>query len=417
MFTRRTALKTIGGASLLTAVSPTLAFANADTDRRFVFIFLRGGMDGLTAIQAFGDPDFVRVRGKLADDAPGSGGRFECHDLDGFFSLNHDLPYMHSLYREGQMLAVHATASPYRERSHFDAQDVMENGTATKAERSGFLNRAVAVLPGAFRQGRADVAMGLGPVLPLALRGPESVGNWSPPSLPSADEDTLMRIADLYADDPVLSVALANAQSADAMAAGMSMDSMMDADGAQGSTAGFTRTTHVAATFLKPADGPRIATIDFGNWDSHAGQNARNLDPNSANFAGRFAEMYKGLDQGVRNLREDLGADIWSKTVVAIVTEFGRTVSINGTDGTDHGTAGAMFLVGGAVNGGRVIADWPGLKTRDLYEERDLRPTTDIRAAFKGVLHDHMQITEGAIEDQVFANSRDARPIEGLIRT
>ena len=414
MLTRRRFMQSVGGVALFSSFSPTLALARADSDRRFVFLFLRGGMDGLSALPAVGDPDFLRVRGVLADPLPKSGERFASLEMDGFFGLNHDLGYLHSLYRQGHLLALHAVATPYRERSHFDAQDVMENGTGSKAERSGFLNRAVAELPGAFLKGREDVALGFGPVLQLALRGSESVGNWSPPSLPSADEDTLSRIADLYADDPVLRAALANAQSANAMASGMSMTGMMD-NGGQGATAGFLRMTEVAATFLRADDGPRVAAIDFGNWDSHANQNQRNLDSNN-NFAGRFPEMYKGLDNGVRTLREGLGEDVWNKTVVAIVTEFGRTVAINGTNGTDHGTAGAMFLAGGAVNGGRVIADWPGLKPRDLHEQRDLRPTTDVRAVFKGLLHDHLSIAEGALEDRVFPGSRTIAPIEDLVR-
>lgn len=413
MLTRRRFLQSVGGTALLTTLSPTLAMARVDTDRRFVFLFLRGGMDGLSAVPAVGDPDFQRVRGVLADPLPNSGDCFASLELDGFFGLNHDLGYLHSLYREKQLLALHAVASPYRERSHFDAQDVMENGTGSKAERSGFLNRAVAELPGAFRKGRQDVALGFGPVLQLALRGPESVGNWSPPSLPSADEDTLSRIADLYADDPVLRAALANARSANSMASGMNMAGMMD-NGGKGATARFLRMTEVATTFLGAEDGPRVAVIDFGNWDSHANQNQRNLDSNT-NFAGRFPEMYRGLDNGVRTLREGLGEEDWNKTVVAIVTEFGRTVAINGTNGTDHGMAGAMFLAGGAVNGGRVIADWPGLKPRELHEQRDLRPTTDVRAVFKGLLHDHLSITEGALEDRVFPGSRVVAPIEGLV--
>ncbi|XOV89669.1 MAG: DUF1501 domain-containing protein [Pseudomonadota bacterium] len=416
MLTRRRFLQAVGGTSFFTMVSPTLALARADSERRFLFIFLRGGVDGLSAVPAVGDPDFLRVRGTLADPMPGSGERFASRDLNGFFALNHDLGYLHSLYQEEQMLSIHAAASPYRERSHFDAQDVMENGTGSKAERSGFLNRAVAALPGVFTNGRPDVALGFGPVLQLALRGPESVGNWSPPSLPSADSDTIARIADLYAADPVLGAALANAQSANAMAAEMSMTGMMEDMGGSGSTAGFLQMTEVAATFLRSDDGPRVAAIDFGNWDSHANQNQRSLDSN-LKFAGRFPEMYRGLDNGVRRLREGLGDKVWNKTVIAIVTEFGRTVSINGTHGTDHGTAGAMFLVGGAVSGGRVIADWPGLKPGDLHESRDLRPTTDIRSVFKGILHDHMQIAEGVLEDRVFPDSRKLKAMEGLIRT
>lgn len=414
ILTRRTALAGLAAGTVLTRISPTLAVAGADTDRRFVFIFLRGGMDGLSAVQAYGDPNFAKARAVLADDPPGTGGPFECHKLDGLFALNPYLPTLAELYDKGEMLAVHAVHSPYRERSHFDAQDILENGTDGKAERSGFLNRALANMPAAYRDGRKDVGLGLGPVLPYSLRGPQAVGSWSPPSLPSADADTLARIGDLYAEDPVLSIALAKAEVANSMAQGMSMDDMMGGDGA-GPAVAFTQMTKVAVRFLQPADGARIVTIDYGNWDSHANQNERDLDPNSA-FAGRFPEMYKGLDSGITHLREGLGPEVWAKTVVAIVTEFGRTIEINGTNGTDHGTAGALLLAGGSVNGGRVVADWPGLRVQDRHEERDLRPTTDVRSVLKGVLGEHLGISEAALEDAVFPQSRAAKPISGLIR-
>lgn len=415
MISRRTALKASLSAGVLASVAPGLAFANVDTDRRLLFIFLRGGMDGLSAVQPYGDPLFRELRGVLADPEPDSGAEHATHKIDGLFALNPDLAGLHGLLKENQALAVHALASPYRERSHFDAQDVMENGAATKAERSGWLNRAVGVMPAAFAAGRSDVALGLGATLPLILRGPQSVGGWSPPTLPGVDEDTLMRIGDLYAQHPVLGEAFAKARSAAAMAGGMDMDDM---DGGQGSgnAAFFTEMATVAAQFLKAADGPRIATIDYGNWDSHASQNER-LDAPPDRFQGRFVELYKGLDRGIGTIRDELGPEIWAKTVVMCVTEFGRTVRINGTLGTDHGTAGAMFLVGGAVNGGRVVTDWPGLRPQDLHEDRDLKPTLDHRQVFKGVLAEHFAIAEGALEDTVFPGTRALTPVEGLIRT
>lgn len=405
---RRTTLKGLAASPLVTAL-PNLAFANVDTDRRLAVIFLRGGADGLTLAPAYGDPDFRAVRGVLADDDPGSGGHFEMLDLDGFFALNPDLKNIHAMYRDGDALLIHATTTGYRERSHFDAQDALDRGSVNKGVESGWLNRALSVMPGEFSAGREQVAMGLGPNLPLSLRGPVQVGNWSPPVAPDVTEDTMERLARLFAQDALLGPALEKARSAASMAGGM---------GGGGSNTGLFQTLSAAAgSFLAQENGPRIATIDYGGWDSHSDQNRRNVPgPENAYYAGRFPEMYLALDAGLQALKEGLG-EAWSKTAVLIVTEFGRTVHVNGTEGTDHGTAGAALLLGGAVAGGRVIADWRGLKTRDLYEERDLYPTTDTRSVMKGLLHDHLGLAEGVLEDRVFPDSRRANPLDGLTRS
>jgi len=120
------------------------------------------------------------------------------------------------------------------------------------------------------------------------------------------------------------------------------------------------------------------------------------------------------LDTGFRALKEQL-AFVWRDTTVLIVTEFGRTAATNGTRGTDHGTGAAAFLLGGAVAGGRVIADWPGLASRALYEGRDLRPTTDLRSVLKGVLSDHLHVPSAALESTVFPDSKSARALPGLV--
>ena len=405
--TRRAALKGLALGPLVTAL-PNLAFADVDTDRRLAVVFLRGGADGLTLAPAYGDPDFLAVRGVLADDLPGSGGRFEMLDLDGFFAFNPDLKRMHAMYRDEDALLIHATTTGYRERSHFDAQDALDRGSVDKGVDSGWLNRALSVMPGQFGVGREQLALGLGPNLPLSLRGPVPVGNWSPPVAPNLTEDTMERLARLFDQDALLGSALEKARSAASMAGAMG----------GGSNTGLFQTLSAAAgSFLAQKNGPRIATIDYGGWDSHSDQNRRNVPgPENAYYAGRFPEMYLALDAGLQALKEELGK-AWSKTAVLIVTEFGRTVHVNGTDGTDHGTGGAALLLGGAVAGGRVIADWPGLKPRDLYEARDLYPTTDIRSIMKGLLHDHLGLDEGVLEGRVFPDSRRTKPLGGLVRT
>jgi len=328
--------------------------------------------------------------------------------LDGLFALNPDLENVHAMFGAGEAIVFHAIATGYRERSHFDAQDALDRGSTDKGVGSGWLNRAIGLFPPEAFQGREYAAMGLGPNLPLSLRGPQRVGNWSPPVQAGVSQDTLERLVRLYSHDASLGPTLQRGIAASGMAEGMR----------PGSVSGmFERLAGTAGTFLARPDGPRIATIDFGNWDSHSDQNRRNVPgPGNANYAGRFPEMYLALDRGLAALKTELGT-AWSSTTVLVVTEFGRTVHVNGTLGTDHGTAGAARLLGGAVRGGRVIADWPGLRERDLREGRDLEPTLDTRAVMKAILEGHLGLSAGAVEDQVFPDSRSIGPLDGLFRT
>ncbi|NWG45943.1 MAG: DUF1501 domain-containing protein [Alphaproteobacteria bacterium] len=410
---RRTTLRGLAGSALIADVAPGLALAKAYTDKRFVFVFLRGGMDGLTAVPAYGDPEFYRARGALADDAPGTDSKFAMLKLDGLFALNPDLKKMHAMYGEGELAVLHSLASPYRERSHFDAQDVMENGTTGKAEKTGWLNRALAELPADTRATRKETAMVIGALTPYVMRGPESYSSWSPPTAPSASRDLMDRIARAYRPDPLLSDSLEKARTAADMAAGGDMSGMGSDRGVNNQT--FIRMMGVAGEFLRADAGARIATIDYGGWDSHAEQNNR-VDVATTRFAGRFPELYIGLDEGMAKLKESLGPAAWAETVVLVVTEFGRTVRMNGTKGTDHGTGGAAFLAGGRVRGGQIIADWRGLKEADLYEGRDLYPTRDHRSVFKTVLAQHLGVAEGPLEDRIFPESRGATQLSGLLK-
>jgi uncharacterized protein (DUF1501 family) len=413
---RRHTLAGLGAGALWTVLAPGFAHAQVETDRRFLFIFLRGGMDGLSAAPAYGDPAFAAQRGVLADPKPGDGTPFDTLKLDGFFGLHRDLKGMHSLYQAGELLPIHAVCHDYRDRSHFDAQDAFDRGSLDKSVKTGWLNRTLQALPTAYKSGRGDVGMGLGPTLSMSLRGEEAVGSWSPPTAPKADPDTLERLAKLYQADarmgPVLSRGLA------AQSLGETMDSMgMGGSKGFGNSIQFQEYAKAAATFLSAADGPRVVTIDFGNWDSHANQNQQvERGPANGNYGGQFAEMYLGLDRGIMALKQGMTPEAWAQTVVLMVTEFGRTVHVNGTGGTDHGTGGACFLLGGAVKGNRVIADWPGLGAANLLDQRDLRPTTDLRAIAKGVLRDHMRVADNALATSIFPNSGSVRPIDGLIR-
>jgi uncharacterized protein (DUF1501 family) len=396
------------GGALMTS---RLAFASANTKSRFVFIILRGALDGLTAVPPYADADYARLRRELAIGAPGTANG--AIKLDNLFGLHPSLRFLGESYTARELVVFHAIASPYRERSHFDGQDVLENGfTRPHASQSGWLNRALASVPAA--SARKELGVALGQNVPLAMRGPAAVASWSPSRLAALDEDTLERIADLYARDPMLSRRLADALSANAIATeGQDSDDdgeTMLAKYEKGTARAGTRYVEViraASSFLRREDGPQIAMFDATGWDTHANEGAAQ---------GQLGARLGALDAGLRTLKEQLGP-VWKDTAVLIATEFGRTAAANGTRGTDHGTGAAAFLLGGAVQGGRVIADWPGLSSAALYEGRDLKPTLDIRAVMKGVLADHIGVATAALEKDVFPDSNKYLALRDLLRT
>jgi uncharacterized protein (DUF1501 family) len=393
----------MAGGGLLSA---RFAFAApAATDARFVFIILRGALDGLSAVPPYGDGDYVRLREQLAIGAPGT--TDGALALDGHFGLNPGLPFVHESYAAGEALIVHAVATPYHERSHFDGQDVLESGVPRPhASQTGWLNRAVAALPSSNTHG-AQAGVALGQNVPLVLRGPAPIASWSPSKLPEIDDDTLQRIADRYASDAILSQRLGDALSTDRMAAeSESADPAMTAIPAAGGTGRYLETVRTAAGFLKREDGPAVAVFDTTGWDTHF---------NEGGGQGQLTQRLAALDSALRALKESLGST-WSRTAVLIATEFGRTAAANGTRGTDHGTGAAAFLLGGAVHGGRVLCDWPGLSANDLYQGRDLRATMDLRSVIKSVLRDHLQISARTLDAQVFADSK-VPLVADLIRT
>lgn len=394
-------LAATGGLSL----SRVAFAAPCSGDARFVFVILRGALDGLAAVPPVGDPDYARLRGTLAMPAPGaSGGALP---LDGTFALHPSLKFLHECWQEKSLGIVHAVATPYRERSHFDAQDMLESGmTRPHAASSGWLNRALAALPSGCGKGNSGVALGAN--IPLVMRGQVEVASWSPSRLPQLDADTLQRLGDLYAGDPTLSVRLADALAAEAMReAGTAGEGGMSSQGNRvGGQAGVVvETAKSAARFLAQPEGARVAVFDTTGWDTHANQGAEE---------GPLALRLAALDRALRTMREELG-QAWQHTVVMVATEFGRTVAVNGTRGTDHGTGSAAMLLGGAVAGGRVVGTWPGLSASALHEGRDLAATTDLRAVVKGVLGDHLGIASGHLEGQVFPDSRNSGVLKGLI--
>ena len=399
MIKRRDFLKS-ASLGMLAGSMPSLTFSAAATDARLVLVILRGAADGLAMAPPYGDGNYENLRGELALAAPGSAqGVLK---LDGLFGLHPAFEFVYEAYRRNEAMLVHAVASPYRERSHFDGQDVLENGGATVGGlRDGWLNRALQPLGGKLG---SEAAIAMAQNTPLVLRGTRSVTSWAPSRLPDADDDTLERLQDLYADHEFFAVRLEQALKSQEIAATMSNK---PGGRRRGNDAQQLRSTlQAAARFLTAPDGPRIAVVEAGGWDTHANQGAA---------TGQLANRFAGLDAGLAAFRSGLG-ETWQDTVVAVVTEFGRTVRVNGTRGTDHGTASAALLLGGALRGGRVISDWPGLSAASLLANRDLAATTDIRSVFKGVLLEHLQLAESLIETSVFPDSAAAPPLTGLAR-
>lgn len=399
------------GAGALFAWSQMPRLARAEgRDPRMLVIVLRGALDGLGAVAPVGDPDWIGLRG---DRALVLDGKTPALPLDGFFALNPAMPNLHRLYAARQAAIVHATATPYRERSHFDGQDVLESGIAKPgAADTGWLNRALA---GLASDGQVDPrgsrVLGVGSVTPLVVRGKAPVMTWVPQQLLPASDDTQARLLDLYQHtDPRLAAALEARIRLAALGSGAGLGPKPDGaslppPGIARVRAYFAEAAGAAARLLAKADGPRVGAVGFVGWDTHINEGAA---------SGQLANLLGALDGALAAVETNMG-EAWRETVVAVVTEFGRTAHINGTDGTDHGTGTVAFLAGGALRGGRVVADWPGVKTAQLYEARDLKPTTDLRAVLKGLLRDHLRVEERVLASTVFPDSADVAPTAGLV--
>ncbi|ALK34855.1 DUF1501 domain-containing protein [Burkholderia plantarii] len=377
--TRRRFLGTAAAAGAL-LVAPRLVFANVASDRRFVFVIQRGAADGLNIVVPYADPAYASLRGELAIDAA------KATRLDGTFALHPSLTQTAAMYAGGQALFVHAIASPYRDRSHFDGQNVLETGgLAPYQVKDGWLNRLAAMLPAT-----RENAIALAPTVPAALRGAARVTSYAPSGLPDAPDDLLTRVGALYERDAQLAPLWASAMAARGLAG--------DAHARQ-DPAGVGK---LAAGFLARDDGPRIAMIETGGWDTHSAQNPR------------LANVLKGLDAMLAALRDGLGP-VWRDTTVVVATEFGRTAAANGTGGTDHGQGSVAMLLGGAVAGGRVIADWPGLGGADLYEGRDLKPTASLDALIAGAAAETLRLDPQRTAATLFGQAGARRATTGLV--
>lgn len=391
MLKRRSAL--LGLASAVTLGRASLALAAAATQQRFVVVMLRGALDGMAAVVPYGDPRLRALRGPLVPPEPGREGGLL--DLGGFYGLHPAMAQLHAMFTAGEAIPVHAVAGPYRSRSHFEAQDLMECGAGERMT-SGWLNRAAGLLP-AVVSGQNALAIGAAP--PLLLRGPTQVGTWAPPALPQPGVDFYSRLMAMHANDTVTRPALETGLSE----RGFSVHTLAVTLPGSPPHGGLPTLARAAGRLLAAPDGPRLAALETADgWDTHIAQ------------APRLVRALATLDESLGELKIGLG-DAWSKTTVLVMTEFGRTVAVNGTNGTDHGTGTVAFILGGGIAGGQVRGTWPGLGDGQLLEKRDLQPTTDLRGLAKGLLVAQFGLDAAALET-VFPGGSAASAMGGLRR-
>lgn len=370
----RRRLLALAGAGAVTAALPGMAFAwtgaAASGPRRLVFIIQRGAADGLALVPPVGDPAYAPLRGALAAEAaPGA-------KLNGLFSLHSALGGVAAMLAAGEARIVHAIATGYRDRSHFDGQNILESGGLTPyGRRDGWLNRMLGLLPAADSR-----AVGIAAAVPLALRGAQAAANYAPSRLPGIDEDLMMRLSMLYGADAQLGPIWQQAVDTKEMAG--------DIGGNNGRNG--TQLGALAARLMTGADGARVMMIETGGWDTHSAQ------------ARRLEVQARGLDALLVALKAGLGAD-WASTLVIVATEFGRTAAVNGTGGTDHGTASALFLLGGTLaGGGTVRADWPGLSPAALHEGRDLRATASLEGEVSAAIAAHYGLESALVRRTLY---------------
>jgi uncharacterized protein (DUF1501 family) len=364
-----------------------VAFAQVQSSARFVFVLLRGGLDGLAAVVPHGDPAYGRLRGTFAFDAS------ELIGLDDTFGLAPGLAPLRDFWDRDELAIVHAMAIPHRTRSHFDGQAVLETGLDRPVGASdGWLNRLLQTMAGR----RTGIAIAAG--MPQSMSGAHAVETWSPARLGVVDDAFLARLAVLYRAD----AALANRFEAALQQRDLVGEEPMAGGGARrGAVAPIMQ---AAARILRQDGGANVAALEFSGWDTHANQGLA---------GGALDRLLGQIAGGLSAFRTEMG-EAWQGTTVVVMTEFGRTARANGTRGTDHGTAGAGFVLGSRVARSAVHADWPGLSDRDLYEGRDLQATIDTRSVLKAALAGTFDLTAPQLS-RVFPESDGARPADGLL--
>ena len=354
---RRTFIRGMFAGGVATFTSPTLSLATVPGSGKLVFVLLRGGLDGLSAVVPYGDRDYPDVRGAMAFK------KADLEVLNDHFGLAPGLHPLKQLWDQGELAVVHAMAIPYRTRSHFDGQAILETGLdAPRGSSDGWLNRLLQVMEGK----RSGIAVAAG--LPLSLSGAHPVKTWSPANLGVVGDGYVDRLHVLYRHDPRL---------LDRFEAALQMPEVgMMGTSRSGGRQQIESILGVTARFLREPDGPNLAAVEFSGWDTHANQGRQ---------GGQLDRLLGQLARGILTFKSQVGST-WDQTTIVVMTEFGRTARPNGTGGTDHGTAGAGFIIGPNLSRSRVLSDWPGLANKALYENRDLRPTLDTRTVLKAAV-------------------------------
>lgn len=386
----RRALLGLAAAGMSLAYAGRAAAQAQGPSNKLIFLIARGAMDGLSVTVPYQDPAYAALRGGLALPPPGQTGGVL--PLEQGFGLHPALSGLHQAYGAGGLRFAPAVAIPARSRSHFDAQDLLESGGADLGGADdGWLNRALAAAGGGRLKG-----LSIGAQTPLVMRGRAKTSSWSPGGRTRADDRVVSLLQDLYVDDPLLGPSLARGLETEALASALGGDQPTRRNDA-------AELGRAVARLMTGQAGADVVALSVDGWDTHARQ------------APQMNTRLEGLDALIGGLREGLGQD-WARTVLVVATEFGRTARTNGTLGTDHGTGSSLLLTGGAIRAGGLVGDWPTLAEPRLFEGRDLAPTLDVRAVFKGVLRDHLGVDRAALDGVVFPGSRDqAPPVEGLV--
>jgi uncharacterized protein (DUF1501 family) len=385
---RRDFLKNMCYGGIATFGFPIVRFAHVRQSGRLVFVLLRGGFDGLAAVVPYGDPNYRALRGALAfaDD--------DVVILNDQFGLAPGLAPLRGFWGRNELVVLHAMAIPYRTRSHFDGQAILETGLDRPLGASdGWLNRLLQVMPGE----RSGIAIASG--MPRSLSGSYEVQTWSPTQLGAVSDEYLERLAVLYRADRTLQ---------GRFEAALQQQNMVGEEAMAGGGArrgGITPLMQAAARILKTSTGPNVAAMEFSGWDTHANQGLA---------GGALDRLLGQLAQGIEAFRTEMGS-AWNDTTVVVMTEFGRTARPNGTRGTDHGTAGAGFVISPKVTRSAVVTDWPGLSDGALYEGRDVKPTLDTRAVLKGVIAATFDLSK-AQADRVFPDSDGVRGLYDMMK-
>ena len=411
IYSRREVLKTVllaSGVSLTPLWRHAWAAQGAGagpSPNRLVVVFMRGAVDGLSVVAPYRDAAYAPLRPTIALKPPGQEGGVL--DLDGNFGLNPALSALMPLWQQRQLAFVHAAGSPDPSRSHFDAQAFMESGTPGTTGSSGWMNRVLAVLPGP--HGPTE-GISFGPTLPLIMKGSipvQTIEDGRGANKPSVlDRPMVAQAFDrMYAGSDVLSQSYTQGQQARREIAADLGEEEKAANNGAPLPGGFARNASHLANLMVKDPSIQLAFMALGGWDTHVGQ---------GNAKGKLANLLGPLGNGIATLAQGLGP-VWQQTVVLVVSEFGRTVKENGGGGTDHGHGNVMWVAGGAVNGGRVYGDWPGLDTSHQYQGRDLAVTTDFRSVITPILERHMRLPDEALANVFTGVPRPSRDIAGIV--